>query len=563
MKVCDIPYKRCDVNDVKKSYEIAIEKIKNATSADEVLRARKELLDISEELSTQSALSYMRWSCNTKDEFYKAEKEYYEQNMPLLTGVQIEYIQAMLNTPFRKEVEAQLPAPVYKGYEVTLKALDERIVADLQEESSIVNEYSQFMSEFTVDFRGEKLPLTLLKKYMADADRETRREAYDALGRVFEENSDILDGTYDRLVKVRDRMAKKIGYKDYVELGYHRMGRLCYDRDMVEKFRENVLKDIVPVVTRIRTERAKQMGIDDMKLYDYGVCFADGDPKPVLNDKQMFEAGREMYHEMSKETGEFIDMMIENDAFDVLSREGKWGGGYCTEFAKYKQPFILANFNGSSDDVDVLTHEAGHAFASYLAFKNDLDPEAPLGMETAETHSMSMECLCWKFIDKFFADRADDYKFKHLMDNLSFLTYGVIVDAFQHVVYEHPELTPAQRNEEWNKLEAKFRPYLNTKGMRYFEKGTRWQYQMHIYESPFYYIDYCLAQANALQILFKSLDDYDKAFETYYNFTSHYGTEFFTDQLKEAGINSPFADGALKEVATKSEILLNKLQNKA
>lgn len=562
MKVCDIPYVRCDIEDVKKAYENAIEKIGNAKCAQDVLTARKELLDITDELNTSASLSYARWSCNTKDEFYKSEKEYYEQNMPLLSGVQIDFIKSLLETPYRKEVEASLPPTVFKGYEVSLKALDERIIPELQEESAIVNEYSQFMSEFTVDFRGEKLPLTLLKRYMSDGDRQTRKEAYEALGKVFEENKDILDGTFDRLVKVRDRMAKKIGYKDYVELGYHRMGRICYDRDMVEKFRQNILEDIVPVVTRIRTKRAKEMGIDDMMLYDYSVFFKEGDPQPILNDKQMFDAGREMYHEMSAQTGEFIDMMIENDAFDVISREGKWGGGYCTEFAKYKQPFILANFNGSSDDVDVLTHEAGHAFASYLAFKNNLDPDAVLGMETAETHSMSMECFCWKFMDKFFGDRANDYKFKHLMGNLSFLTYGVIVDAFQHVVYEHPELTPDQRNEEWNKLEAQFRPYLSTKGMPYFEKGTRWQYQMHIYESPFYYIDYCLAQSNALQFLFKSLDDYQSAFDSYLKFTSHFGTEMFTDMLKEAGINSPFEDGALKEVAQKSEEVLAKLQTK-
>lgn len=259
MKVCDLPYKRYKVEDAQKAYKQAIEDIKNATSAEDVLAARKRLLAEMEDLNTQGSLSYMRWSCNTKDEFYKNEKEYYEQNMPMLSGVQIEYINAMMNTPFAEEVKKALPAPVYKGYEVSLKSLDERIIPELQEESAIVNEYAQFMSEFTVDFKGEKLPLSLLRRYMEDGDRETRRLAFDALGKVFEENSEILDDTYDRLVKVRDRMAKKMGYKNYVELGYYRMGRLCYDRQMVEKFRENVLKDIVPVVSRIRTERAKQM----------------------------------------------------------------------------------------------------------------------------------------------------------------------------------------------------------------------------------------------------------------------------------------------------------------
>lgn len=559
MKVCDIPYERYSVERALQAYKTAIADINGAKSASEALAARKALLNELTELNTSGALSYMRWSCNTKDEFYKAEKEYYDQNLPLLSGVQIDYIKAMLNSPFRAEIEKSLDKPIYKSYEVSLKAIDERVIPEMQEESEIVNEYATFMSEFTVEFRGEKMPFTLLKRYMEDKDRETRRQAFEALGEVFEQNADLLDGIYDRLVKVRTRMAQKMGYKNYVELGYNRMGRICYDRDMVEGFRENILNDVVPVVSRIRTERAKKMGIDDLMLYDYGVCFENGDPQPTLTAEGMFKAGREMYREMSAETGEFIDMMIENDAFDVLSREGKWGGGYCTEFAKYKQPFILANFNGTSGDVDVLTHEAGHAFASYLAFKNGLDSEDPLGMETAETHSMSMEFLCWRFIDKFFGDRANDYKYKHLLDSLSFLTYGIIVDAFQHVVYEHPELTPAERNAEWNKLEQKFRPYLSTKGMKYFEKGTRWQYQMHIFESPFYYIDYCLAQSNALQFLFASQENYADAFARYYAFTSKYGSEYFTDMLKEAGIKSPFEKGALKEVALKSEKLLAEL----
>lgn len=559
MKVCDLPYSRADVNKMIAAYNAAAEKIAAAKSAEEVLAARKELLLVEEDFATESSLAYARWSCNTKDDFYKAEKEYYEQNSPLLAAPKIAYIKAMMQTPYRAEVEKMLPAPIYKSFEVELKTLDERIVPELQEESAIVNEYAQFMSEMTIDFNGEKMPLTILKRYMNDKDRSVRAAAFSALGKEMEKNRDILDGTFDRLVKVRDRMAKKMGYADYVELGYYRMGRLCYDRNDVEEFRRNVLHDVVPVVSRIRKERAKAAGIDDMKLYDYGVCFAGGDPCPVLTPAGMFEKGREMYREMSKETGEFIDMMIENDAFDVLSREGKWGGGYCTEFAKYKQPFILANFNGTSDDVDVLTHEAGHAFASYLAFRNNLDPEAPLGMETAETHSMSMECFCWKYMDKFFGDRANDYKFKHLFDNLSFLTYGVIVDEFQHRVYENPALTPDERNAVWNELEAKYRPYMNAVGMPYFEKGTRWQYQMHIYESPFYYIDYCLAQSNALQFLFRSLKDYRSAFNSYLKFTSHYGTEFFTDMLKEAGIRSPFEKGALKEVALLSEKTLEEL----
>lgn len=558
MKVSELKYERIAVESVSAAYEKATEKISRAKTVEEIFRARKELDCVAESFETQSSLAYARWSCDVKNDFYKNEKEYYEQNSPLLSNPRIAYIKAMLSTPLRKEVEKALPAPVFKAFEVELKTLDERIIPELRRESELVNEYSQFMSELTIAFNGEKMPLTLLKKYMNDGDREVRRAAFEALGKAMEENAEILDGLYDSLVKVRDEMAKKLGYKNYVELGYYRMGRLCYGIKDVENFRKNVLNDIVPVVSCIRKARAEALGIREMKLYDYGVCL-ENDPCPVSRDEELLEAARAVYREMSEETGKFIDMMLENRAFDVLSREGKWGGGYCTEFASYKQPFILANFNGTADDADVLTHEAGHAYASYIAFKTDADPDAPLGMETAETHSMSMECLCWRFADKFFGDRANDYKYKHLFDNLSFLTYGVIVDEFQQIVYENPQFTPDERNAVWKSLEEKYRPYMNADGMTYFEKGTRWQYQMHIYESPFYYIDYCLAQANALQFLFKSLEDYDAAFKAYNIFTERSSFEFFTDLLKQAGIRSPFEEGALSEIALKSERLLNEL----
>lgn len=378
-----------------------------------------------------------------------------------------------------------------------------------------------------------------------------------------EANSQQLDEIFDRLVKIRDTMAKKLGYKNYIELGYYQMNRICYNRDDVENLRQNILSDVVPVVSKIRTERAKKIGISEMKLYDYNTMFGpkEGDPEPNISAEQIFEAGKQMYHEMNPNTAKFIDQMLETEAFDYQSRDGKWGGGYEIDFPKYKQQFILANFNGTSADVDVLTHEAGHAFASYMCFKNNVDDEISMGgMETAETHSMSMEFFCWKWIDKFFGDRAKDYKFKHLMDSLTFLTYGIIVDAFQHVVYEHPELTPAQRDAEWLKLEKQFRPYMNADGITYLEKGTRWQYQMHIYERPFYYIDYVIAQTAAIQFLLESQKDYDDAFKRYYTLLGKGGESFYTNLLKEAGLKTPFEKGALSDVAKGAEKLLLELE---
>jgi M3 family oligoendopeptidase len=563
MKVSQLKYERITIEQFRQVMDDVVMRIKNAKSADDILSARQDYLKIMTDFSTASSLSYMRYSINTADEFYIAEKDYYDQVSPVADSLCLDYNNALLNSPFRAELEKLLSPVLFKSMEVGAKSMSKEIVDDLVEENHIVTEYSNLMASMEFEFRGEKLPRTLLMKYAREDDRATRKECYDVLGRTLKEHREELDDIFDRLVHVRDKMAKKMGYKNFVELGYYRMGRLCYDQKMVRSFRENVLHDIVPVVTRLKKRNAQRLGISDYKLYDDGITIPGGDPKPSSDKDEIFRAAVEMYHEMSPDTGRFIDMMMENEAFDVVSRKNKWGGGYCTEFPKYRQPFILANFNGTSADVDVVTHEAGHAFASYMIADNRFALELNVGgMETAETHSMSMEFFAWKYIDKFFGADSDKYRFMHAFDAFSFIPYGTIVDYFQHIVYENPDMTPSQRNMAWNDLERQFRPYISTEGMPYLEEGTRWQYQMHIYESPFYYIDYCLAQVAAFEFLLESLKDYQGAFSKYVAFLKQGGEKVFTDLLSQAQLPSPFEPGALGALAADVEKLLNSLVEK-
>ena len=560
MKVCDLPYKRVTLEEVEAVMKDVIARIRSAKSADEILAAREDCNALRLEYQTAASLSYMRYSINTVDEFYVAEKEYYDEIGPSAQNYMIEYASALLDSPFRAELEKALSPVLFKSLEVERKSMSPEIIEDMVEENKLVSEYSQLMAGMEFEFRGEKMPRTLLAKYYKDDDRNTRREAYEALGKGLAEHAEALDSIYDKLVHVRDRMAKKMGYKNFVELGYYRMGRLCYDQNSVKTFRENVLRDVVPVVARMRTENAKRMGIEKYMFYDDGVIVPGGDPKPC-GKEGIFAAAREMYHSMGKDPGDFIDMMIDNEAFDVDSRKNKWGGGYCTEFPKFKQPFILANFNGTAGDVDVMTHEAGHALNAYLIANNRFALELGCGgMETAETHSMSMEFFCWPHMEKFFGENAGKYRFMHALDSLSFIPYGTMVDAFQHIVYENPDMTPAERNAAWLELEGKFRPHISFEGMPYLEKGTRWQYQMHIYESPFYYIDYCLAQTAAFNFLLASQENYDDAFARYMRLSRQGGEKVWTDLLDEAGFVPPFVPGALATLATKVEALIDKIR---
>jgi M3 family oligoendopeptidase len=561
MKVSELKYERMSLEITAGRADEITRSVRNAKSVNEVLEARERFVELVREFTTATSLSYMRYSINTVDEFYMAEKEYYDEITPKVQNCLLKFANAMLECPFRADLEKALSPNLFKYYEVQKKAMSPDIIEEMIEENRLVTEYSKLMAGLTFHFRGETMPLSILRKYMKECDRETRREAYTVLGRKLGENAEALDTLFDKLVKVRDKMAKKMGYSNFIELGYYKLGRMSFDQVMVEKFRENVLKDLVPMVARLKKKNAANLGIEDFKLYDNDICIPGGDPKPILDKDGIFREASGMYHEMSVETGKFIDMMLENEAFDVVSRENKWGGGYCTSFPQYGQPFILANFNGTSDDIDVITHEAGHAFADYMTARNRFSMELGIGgMETAETHSMSMEFFAWKYIGKFFGENADKYKFMHAFEALSFIPYGTIVDYFQHLVYANPEMTPAERKEVWNRLEAQFRPYLSTEGIPYLSEGSRWQYQMHIYESPFYYIDYCIAQATAFQFLLESRKDYSDAFKRYVRFLSQGGEQLFGDLVAEAGLKSPFKEGELMETSRGVEALMEELK---
>ena len=559
MKVSEMPYKRITVEEFKEQAEKIIAKIKAAKCAMDLKNARDEYNAISVEIETACALANCRFTLNTRDEFYNAEMDYYDNAMPLFSEIENEYKKAMLDSPYRAEAEKLINPRVFKGFEISLKTFSPEIIEDLQAENTLVTRYSKFMGELAFDFEGEKMPLSVLRGKLEDDSREIRKKAAEAIGKTMEENAATFDEIFDGLVEIRTRIARKLGYKNFVELGYYRMGRVDYDEKMVAAFRRSVKADIVPAVSQLKERIRNRLGLDKIMYYDDAISVTGEMPRPVIGTEEIFANALAMYNEMKAEIGDFMQRMLDADAFDVEARDGKFGGGYCTTFAKYKQPFILANFNGTSGDIDVITHEFGHALAADYMFKFG-QPDYPTGMETHECHSMSMEFLCHKWMGEFFGNNAEKYKYKHTVDAISFIPYGVIVDEFQHIVYENPDLTPEERKAEYLKLEAEYRPYLSFEGIPYLELGTRWQYQMHIYESPLYYIDYCIAQCVALGFLCLSREDFDGALEKYVAFLKATGGVSLSQLISDAGLTSPFADGALADTAEGASKVIKELE---
>ena len=560
MKVREMPYERIDIDKACETIKELTGKMKYAASGNEMIRLREQSILLARHIQSMTSLCNIRFTLNTTDEYYLSEKQYYDANLPKLAAEGAKFNKAFLHNEHINEALEKINPNVAKVYELALKTMDEKIVSDLSEESALVTEYDRLMSETLFRFGREEMPLSMLRKYFDDADREVRRKAMETAGKRLAREASKLDGLFDKLVKVRSRMADKLGFSSYAEMGDCMMGRYSYGRKEIRVFRDEVEKNIVPLVAKLKRKRASQLGISDIKLYDNEVYFRQGNPEPILGAEEMFAAAKEMYHDMGAATAEFIDNMLAADAFDVFPRAGKWGGGYCTSVDDYGQPFILANFNGSSGDVDVLTHEAGHALAFYEMFKGGSDYELNLGtMSVAEIHSMAMEFFAWKYMDKFFGKRARDYKYMHLFSSLTFLPYGTEVDEFQEICYENPDLTPAERNELWKDLDKKYRPYLNANGIPYFERGTRWQYQMHIYENPMYYIDYCLSQSVAHSFLSLSLKNYNDAFARYMKLVSEAGSLPFGELVENAGLPNPLKPGALTSTTSELSDILDKL----
>ena len=549
MKCSEMPYNRVDMDEVKKFFEQLIADSKNAKSGEEQFELHKKYYEFMADVLTNIKLGVFRHNIDTTEEFYSKENDYIDEITPMISKYTNDYNKVLFESPYRPYLEEKISKVAFKNIELAGKSIDDKILPLMQEENALISKYDKLIASAKIMFDGEECNISLLRKYLTSEDRDTRKRAWKALSDYFMSVTDEIDDIYDKLVKNRTQQAKELGYDNYVELGYNRMNRNSYRRAEVENFRKQIKESFVPFVCKIQEQRKKQIGVDELKYYDNDMFFKNGNPKPTGTPEEIMKAGQEMYKELSPETAEFFDFMIENELFDVLGRKTKKAGGYMDFLPKYKSPIIFANFNGTSGDVDVITHECGHAFQGYVTRNDEIVEHNDITMETAEIHSMSMEYFTYGWMDKFFGDRADDYFTMHLQDSVTFIPYGCMVDEFQHIVYDKPEMTPAERKQVWKDLEKTYRPWLDFDGDEFFGEGGYWQRQGHIFWNPFYYIDYVLASVVAMQFKVWMDKDYQDAWKHYLQLCKLSAKDFYEPMLDKVGLKSPFKDGTIKELA--------------
>ncbi|MGM9975132.1 MAG: M3 family oligoendopeptidase [Clostridiaceae bacterium] len=548
MKFSEYKYTRIDFKTVEESFNKLIKEFNDASSFEEQNKVMKEINTLRSNVETMAELAQIRHTIDTTDKFYEEENNYLDEVMPLYSGIITEYYKAIIGSRFRDELEKVWGKQLFNLAELAIKTFKPEIIEDLQQENKLSSEYTKLIASAKIDFMGEERNLSGLTPFLQHKDRAVRKQAMEAKYGFFKEHEGEFDRIYDELVKVRTKIARKLGYNSFVELGYDRMNRADYNADMVKNYRRQVLEFVVPETTALRERQRKRLGLDNLYFYDEAIAFNSGNATPKGDPEWIVENGRRMYSELSKETEEFFDFMMENELMDLVTKKGKAGGGYCTYISDYKAPFIFSNFNGTSGDIDVLTHEAGHAFQVYSSRDLGIPEYAFPTYEAAEIHSMSMEFFTWPWMGLFFQEEEEKYKFDHLSSGLLFLPYGVTVDEFQHEVYANPDMTPEERKAKWREIEKKYLPHRDYEDNDYLERGGFFYQQGHIFEVPFYYIDYTLAQVCAFQFWKKSREDREKAWEDYLRLCKAGGSKSFLELVELANLKSPFKDGCIEEV---------------
>ena len=525
--------------------ESLVKELKECGSAGTASLVIKHFNKYMSELTTQATLIMINYACDTTKLAYKRAQERLDELSPIITNYYNQFIKILIKAPYRKALEEQFGKYLFKKFDNSLKAFDEKIIPELIQQNKLTSKYDEILGGAQIEFRGEIYNLSQLGKFMQSQDRETRKEAAKAMDGWLGAHDQELGDIYSQLVSLRNTIAKKLGYKNYVELGYINMGRTDYNSKMVKGYREQIYQEVVPLCQKLYKSQAKLLGIKNPQSFDYNLRFLSGNPVPAGDAKFLVNVAKDMYSHLSSESKEYFEHMVKYEMMDLEARKGKAPGGFCADLPEYKCPFIFSNFNGTEGDVNVLTHEGGHGFQMYMCSNIKIPELREPTMETAEIHSMSMEFFAWPYADKFFGKDGEKYRYSHLVDAIEFLPYGATVDEFQHWVYEHPQATHEERCAYWKELEKKYTPHKVYDECPTLNKGRYWLRQAHIFSSPFYYIDYTLAQVVAFQFLIEDRKNHEKAWKKYVKLCKCGGKYPFVELLEKNHVKNPFEEGTV------------------
>ena len=431
--------------------------------------------------------------------------------------------------------------------EVTL--FREENVALGVEEEKLVAQYGAIMSKMTVVFDGEEKTMQQLGVYLENADRSVREGAWRAMFSRYDEDKKALDAVFDELKDIRVRMAKNAGFADYRDYMHMRRGRISYTVDDILSFHDAIERVIVPLADEFAKERREKLGVATLRPWDMKADIAGNFPKPFTTHEELLEKGVRVLSRVDAEFGRELERMRGSGWIDAENRKGKAPGGYCYPLYRKGSSFIFMHANGVRRDVETLVHEAGHAMHSRAKADETILEYRECPSEVAELASMSMELLSFFSWTEFYEenDLRAIYP-EELKEKIMFLPWEAAVDAFQHWIYTHPEHTPEERDAHFASVMDRFHIGGDWTGLEK-EKAMRWMMQLHIFEFPFYYIEYAMAQLGALSLWRNFRCDPQKTIADYKNFLRFGYSGSVSDTYTAAGIRFDFSLEYVTELA--------------
>jgi oligoendopeptidase F len=499
-------------------------------------------------LDEEGTRRYIAMTCHTDDaEAEKAYLHFVEQIEPKIKPWQFELAKIYLDHPVRP----QLPLERYEVFD-----RDQRVLVELfrqenvpleTEEAKLGQQYQKLSGSLTVQFRGEEKTLVQMGRYLEEPDRALRQEAWELVANRRLQEADKFDDIFDTLLKLRRQIATNAGFANYVEYSFRKLRRFDYSVEDCLRFHDSVETLIMPAIHELQAARRAKLNVPTLRPWDLSVDPLNRPPlRPFTNTSQLITRTHSIFDRIDPALGEGFRTMLELNLLDLDNRKGKGPGGYQSTLNEVRLPFIFMNSVGLQRDVETLLHEGGHAFHALacrdeelFAYRNNVP------IEFCEVASMSMELLGNEHLDEFYAQpEMDRARRTHLETILGLFSWIAIVDAFQHWIYTHPDHTRAERSAAWLDLMDRFGGDVDWTGYEPV-RANLWHRQLHIFLSPFYYIEYAIAQLGALQVWANSKRDKAGAVRAYRDALSLGGARPLPELFAQAGCRFDFGTGTI------------------
>ncbi|MCB1215661.1 MAG: M3 family oligoendopeptidase, partial [Deltaproteobacteria bacterium] len=478
----------------------------------------------------------------------KEERRLAKEIDPVVEELNFKIRQQLLNAPFLSQLQAKHGKLYFDFLKIQQDAFEESNIPLETQLSEVLSDYTKLNGQASLEVEGKTYPISHYKKFSVSPDSKLRKASFLSYSSWYLRHRKDLETLFDRAYQIRQKMGQNLGYDHFIPLAYQNLHRLDYGPEEVQSLREQILEVVVPLASKLHQEQAQALGSSKLKVWDldFHPHYQSGGLKVSIQEQS--QAALKIFEKLSTQLAEYFRRMLQHSLIDVPAREGKAPGAFCTDFSDYRVPFVFLNSVGEWEDLSTFLHECGHSFQAWASADIDLLELRWPGLEACEVHSMGMELLAYPYLGEFLKEEdIRPYQKKHLSETITILPYLAMVDDFQHQVYSQKLDSSVSRAQVWKTLEEKYLPSLDFSDQPDWQE-SRWIRQMHIFQAPFYYIDYAIAQIGAWQLWLKSLKNHEEAMTSYLKLCSLGGALPLKEFFASGGLSLPFESGMLKKL---------------